>query len=47
VWPDAQAVDVWHPGDSTPSATLRSGDLLDGERIVPGFQHPVAEIFDV
>ena len=47
VWPDRQQVDVWHSGDAKPSATLRSGDVLDGEDVVPGFSHPVADIFDV
>jgi Uma2 family endonuclease len=47
VWPDRQQVDVWHPGDAKPSATLRSGDVLDGEDVIPGFSHPVADIFDV
>jgi Uma2 family endonuclease len=47
VWPDRQQVDVWHPGDAEPSVTLRSGDVLAGEDVVPGFSHPVADIFDV
>lgn len=47
VWPDAQSIDVWHPGDRIPSATLRQDDLLDGEDVVPRFSHPVADIFDV
>jgi Uma2 family endonuclease len=47
VWPDRQQVDVWLPGDAKPSATLRSGDVLDGEDVIPGFSHPVADIFDV
>lgn len=56
VWPHAQAVDVWHPGDlrprpedMRPSRTLRAadGETLDGEDVVPGFTHPVADIFDV
>ena len=47
VWPDRQQVDVWHPGDAEPSVTLRSGDALDGEDVIPGFSHPVADIFDV
>jgi Uma2 family endonuclease len=47
VWPDRQQVDVWHPGDAKPSVTLRSGDVLDGEDVVRGFSHPVADIFDV
>ena len=33
--------------DMRPSATLGSGDLLDGEDVVPGFSHPVRDIFDV
>jgi Uma2 family endonuclease len=47
VWPDRQQVDVWRPGDAEPSVTLRSGDVLAGEDVVPGFSHPVADIFDV
>jgi hypothetical protein len=30
-----------------PAATLGAGALLDGEDLVPGFSHPVADIFDV
>jgi len=30
-----------------PSTTWDSVDLLDGEDVVPGFSHPVADIFDV
>jgi Uma2 family endonuclease len=56
VWPHAETVDVWHPADlrsraedMRPSRTLRAvtGDLLDGEDVVPGFAHPVSDIFDV
>jgi Uma2 family endonuclease len=47
VWPDRQQVAVWHPGNAEPSAILRSGDVLDGEDVIPGFSHPVADIFDV
>jgi Uma2 family endonuclease len=45
VWPDEQQVDVWHPGDRQPSITLGINDLLDGEDVVPGFSHPVADLF--
>src|SRR5919201_4145444 len=45
VWPDRQQVDVWHPGDIGPSATLGVSDTLDGEDVIPGFIHPVADIF--
>ena len=45
VWPDRQQVDVWHPGDTQPSATRGVGAPLDGEDVIPGFIHPVADIF--
>jgi Uma2 family endonuclease len=50
VWPDARAIDVWHPGDvGRPSVTLRAdiSDLLDGEDVIPGFSHPAADVFDI
>lgn len=56
IWPHAQAVDVWRPADLRPryedmhpSVTLRAadGDLLDGEDVVPGFTHPIADVFDI
>jgi Uma2 family endonuclease len=47
VWPEEQSVDIWHPGDSTPSTTLHIGDALDGESVVPGFRQPIAAIFEV
>jgi Uma2 family endonuclease len=45
VWPEAQCIDVWHPGDAQPARTLGVGDTLDGEAVVPGFTHPVADLF--
>ena len=45
VWPRWEQVDVWHPGDLAPSATLAAGDALDGEDVVPGFSYPVARLF--
>jgi len=47
VWPHSATIDVWRVGDWQPSATLRMGDQLDGEAVLPGFTHPVADIFDV
>jgi len=54
VWPHAETIDVWRPADlrprakdMRPSKTLSIGDMLDGEDVVPGFSHPVADIFDV
>jgi len=54
VWPDRRQIDVWRPGDvrprpqdMRPSATLGDGDALDGEDVIRGFSHPVADIFDV
>jgi hypothetical protein len=46
VWPHTQTVDVWHAGNnSAPVARLGAGGMLDGEDVVPGFTHPVADIF--
>lgn len=54
IWPEQRCVDVWRPGDlrprhrdMRPSVTLRESDSLSGEGVVPGFSHPVADIFDV
>ena len=56
VWPHARTVDVWRPDDLRPrpedmhpSEILHAaaGDSLDGEDVVQGFSHPVADIFDV
>ncbi len=54
VWPESQNVDVWRPDDlrpryqdMRPATTWGAGDLLDGEDVVPGFSHPVADVFDV
>jgi Uma2 family endonuclease len=54
IWPERHCVDVWHPDDlrprhqdMRPSTTLGSDDLLDGGDVVPGFSHPVSDIFDV
>jgi len=54
VWPHAETIDVWRPADLRPRArdmrssrTLTTGDMLDGEDVVPGFSHPVSDIFDV
>ena len=45
VWPRYRQIDVWHPGDIAPSATLSDGDVLHGEDVVPGFSYPVARLF--
>ena len=44
VWPEAERIDVWHPSDRAPSV-LRRGDMIDGEDVIPGFTHPVADVF--
>jgi Uma2 family endonuclease len=46
IWPKAQQVDVWRPSDlSQPTATLGTHDRLDGLDVLPGFTHPVADLF--
>jgi Uma2 family endonuclease len=46
VWPDTQTVDVWRSGSDAPVATLTAGDdALDGLDVLPGFSHPVADLF--
>jgi len=44
VYPCRRQVDVWHPGDTAPR-TLTTGDTLDGEDVVSGFSHLVANLF--
>lgn len=45
IYPRFEQVDIWHTGDSKPSATLGVGDTLDGEGVVPGFRYPIASLF--
>ena len=45
VWPRARKVDIWHPGDEGPSATLGIGDSLAGEDAASGFSYPLADLF--
>src|SRR5919204_3339289 len=45
VWPRRRQVDVWCPGDQTPSQTLGLADSLDGLDVVPGFTYPLAKLF--
>jgi len=44
IWPRYERVDIWHPGDDTPT-TLGVEDALDGEDVVPGFSYPVGRLF--
>ena len=46
IYPHTRHIDVWHEGDDVPSSTLRPGDTLDGEDVVPGFRIPVTPLFD-
>lgn len=45
VWPNNRQVDIWRPGADQPSATLDPPDTLDGLDVLPGFTHPVADLF--
>ncbi len=44
IWPRYKRVDVWRPGDDTPTP-LGVEDTLDGEDVVPGFTYPIARLF--
>jgi Uma2 family endonuclease len=46
VWPADRQVDVWRTGRDEPMATLGVNDQLDGLDILPGFTHPVADLFE-
>jgi Uma2 family endonuclease len=45
IWPKRQEIDVWRPGDTQPSQTLRVGETLDGSPVLPGFTSPVGDLF--
>lgn len=45
IWPDDEQVDVRHAGSDVPVATLSLSDSLDGLDVLPGFSHPVADLF--
>ncbi len=44
VYPETRAVNIFRPGGQ--DSRLTEGETLSGEDIVPGFELPVAEIFD-
>jgi len=44
IWPRYKRVDVWRPGDDTPTP-LGIDDALDGEDVVPGFTYSTARLF--
>ncbi len=44
VWPRYQWVDVWRPGDETPTPRGVE-DTLDGEDVVSGFTYQIARLF--
>lgn len=45
VWPRYKSIEAWRPGDQTPHRTLRPGEDLDGEDVLPGFRYPVGKAF--
>ena len=45
IYPETRHITTHQPG--RPPATLGYGDTLDGGEIIPGFQCPVREIFDL
>ncbi len=44
IWPRYQRVDVWRPGDDTPTPLGLDG-TLEGEDVIPGFSYPIARLF--
>lgn len=44
LWPMHRRIEVWEPGDQTPSQVLGMADVLDGGEVIP-FALPVQEIF--
>lgn len=47
MWPTYKTVEVWRPGDHALHRTLRPGENLDGEDVLPGFHYPIAKAFRV
>jgi Uma2 family endonuclease len=45
VWPRYQTIDVWRADDQEARQTLRPGDDLDGDDVMPGFRYPVSNLF--
>jgi len=46
LWPRSEHIDVCRAGNlAAPATALHSGDLLDGETVMPGFTYPVADVF--
>ena len=45
VWPQRMTVEVWRSGNITPAQVLTVADQLDGADVIPGFTHPVQDIF--
>lgn len=46
LWLERREVDVWRPGSEAPATTLTSADQLDGLDVLPGFTHPIADLFE-
>jgi Uma2 family endonuclease len=44
VWPKRREVDLWDPGATKPSRTLKLGEALDGEDVLPGFSYPLSTL---
>lgn len=44
VWPEAKQIVVWRNRFDAPEA-LGAGDVLADETLLPGFSHPIADLF--
>lgn len=46
IWPERRQIDVWRPDNARrPATTLGVDDVLDGDKVVPGFMLSAASIF--
>jgi Uma2 family endonuclease len=45
IWPDAEQINVWRPGSDAAVSTLTAANHRDGPDVLPGFTHPVSDLF--
>lgn len=45
IWPSVRQVDIWHSDPAAQMTTLEGSQLLDGERVLPGFTFPITRLW--